>query len=296
MSTCTVALLQIAAAGADPDANLATGERACRDAAALGADIALFPEMWSTGYEWSGAGGDVLAAQAVDRDGRFVNRFRELAAELGMAIAITFLESRPGGPRNTVTLIDRRGRDVLTYAKVHTCDFDAERVLTRGDGFATADLDTAAGPVRVGAMICFDVLFPESARVLMLQGAEIVLVPNASANDANHLVALRARAHENMVGVALANYPEPEHGGRSAAFDAVAYTFEPDPDPGRPVDPTLVMAGGDEGIHLAHFDLDRMRAFRTVETQGDAYRRPGAYGLLLTARAAPPFVRPDARR
>jgi predicted amidohydrolase len=62
---------------------------------------------------------------------------------------------------------------------VHTCDFDDETALTPGDGFPVCELDTAAGPVQVGAMICFDLQFPESARVLMLHGAEIVLVPNA---------------------------------------------------------------------------------------------------------------------
>jgi predicted amidohydrolase len=146
-------------------------------------------------------------------------------------------------------------------------------------------------------MICFDVLFPEAARTLMIEGAEIILIPNASAQDANHMVALRARAHENMVGVALANYPQPRQSGRSTAFDAVSYAFDPDdPDAGTPVDPTLVLAGSEEGIHRARFDLDRMRAFRRLETQGDAYRRPGTYSALVRRAASAPFLRTDARR
>jgi predicted amidohydrolase len=294
MSTFTVALLQIAAPGTEPGANVRRGEEACRQAAAAGADVALFPEMWSTGYAWDDADPGRMAVAA---DSAFVAGFRALAAELELAIAITYLESWPGAPRNTVSLIDRHGSVVLTYAKVHTCDFDSERALTAGDAFPVADLDTAHGPVRVGAMICFDVLFPEAARALMLAGAEVVLVPNASAHDANHLAALRARAHENMVGVALANYPRPQQTGRSTAFDAVSYTFDPDdPDAGVPVDPTLVLAGPDEGVHLARFDLDRLRAFRRLETQGNAYRRPGAYAALTSPRVAPPFVRDDARR
>jgi predicted amidohydrolase len=294
MSTLTVALLQIAAPGIEPDANLHRGVQACREAAAAGADIALFPEMWSTGYEWDVA---EPGRTAIDAGGPFVAGFRALAAELEMAIAITYLEAWPGGPRNTVSLVDRRGRPALTYAKVHTCDFDAERVLTAGDAFPVAELDTASGPVRVGAMICFDVLFPEAARALMLGGAEVVLVPNSSAHDRNHLTAVRARAHENMVGIALANYPAPQQTGRSTAIDAVSYRFDPsDPDAGTAVDPTLVLAGPDEGIHLARFDLDRIRAFRGLETQGNAYRRPGAYAALVASGVAPPFVRPDARR
>ena len=87
-----------------------------------------------------------------------------------MAVAITYLERYEPLPRNTVTLFDRFGKPVLTYAKVHTCDFDVEQHLTPGDEFPVAELDTAAGPVKVGAMICYDREFPESARILMLQG------------------------------------------------------------------------------------------------------------------------------
>lgn len=294
MSTFTVALLQIAAPGTEPSANARRGEEACRHAAAAGADIALFPEMWSTGYDWDAAD---PGRTAVAADGAFVAGFRALASELEMAIAITYLEAWPGGPRNSASIVDRHGRVVLTYAKVHTCDFDAERVLTAGEALPVAELDTAAGPVRVGVMICFDVLFPEAARALMLGGAEVVLVPNASAHDANHRVAMRARAHENMVGVALANYPAPQQTGRSTAIDAVAYRFDPaDLDVGAACDPTLVMAGPDEGIHLARFDLDRLRAFRRLETQGNAYRRPGTYSALVSPDVVAPFVRGDGRR
>ena len=76
-----------------------------------------------------------------------------------------------GGPRNTLVLFDRFGERKLVYAKVHTCDFDVERELTPGEDFYVCALDTACGEVKVGAMICYDREFPESARVLMLKGA-----------------------------------------------------------------------------------------------------------------------------
>ena len=113
-------------------------------------------------------------------DGDFVSAFGELARELNMAIGVTLLERYEGGPRNTLVLFDRFGERQLTYAKVHTCDFDVERHLTPGREFPVCVLDTAVGPVRVGAMICFDREFPESARILMLNGAELILVPNAA--------------------------------------------------------------------------------------------------------------------
>src|SRR5699024_7311931 len=122
-------------------------------------------------------------------------------------------------------LFDRFGREAFTYAKVHTCDFGEERHLTPGDDFYVAELDTARGPVRVGAMICYDREFPESARILMLKGAELILVPNACPMELNRLSQLRGRAFENMTAIATCNYPDtvPDCNGRSTVFDGVAY-------------------------------------------------------------------------
>ena len=86
-----------------------------------------------------------------------------------MAVAITYLERWPGVPRNSVTLIVRHGSTALTCAKVHTCALGVEDACTSGEAFHVCDLDTAAGHVRVGAMICSDREFPESARILMLK-------------------------------------------------------------------------------------------------------------------------------
>ncbi|MGB8645902.1 MAG: carbon-nitrogen hydrolase family protein, partial [Anaerolineae bacterium] len=211
--------------GFDQEANRAKGEAFCRQAAAQGADIALFPEMWNIGYTfYDPASPDTLAlwkAQAIGRDSPFVAHFSKLACELNMALGLTFIEQHPGRPRNTMALIDRRGEIVLTYSKVHTCEFDVECALEPGDDFEVCDLDTAAGPVRIGAMICYDREFPESARVLMLKGAEIILTPNACEMEIHRTSQFRTRAMENMVGVALANYAGPPHNGRSVAYSPI---------------------------------------------------------------------------
>ena len=77
-------------------------------------------------------------------------------------------------------------------------------------------------------MICYDREFPESARVLMLKGAELILVPNACPMEINRLSQLRGRAFENMLAVATCNYPAsvPDCNGGSSAFDGVAYLPE----------------------------------------------------------------------
>lgn len=309
MSMLRIALLQLTACGDDLAAAELKGEEHCRRAQGMGADIVLFPEMWSNGYrstdprvwdydhdpldlddeglrlraEWQ--------AGAVSADGPYVERFRALAAELDVAIGVTLLETWPGGPRNTLVLIDRHGQPVLTYAKVHTCDFSLEAACTPGPGFSVSDLDTAHGPVRVGAMICYDREFPESARVLMLQGAELILVPNACELEEHRLGQFKARAYENMVALAMANYASPDANGHSIAVSPICFSAEESS-----LDSVLVEGGEEECIVLAELDLDELRDYRRREAWGNSYRKPRAYGALTSLAVREPFVRRDARR
>lgn len=292
--TLRIALLQMAACGTDVEAAQAKADGFCREAKARGADVALFPEMYSIGYtpcpayNYHAAGWRALSQPVA---GPFVSHFRGLARELEMAIAPTWLEDLGGAMRNSVALIDRRGEVRLTYAKVHTCEWDWEAALTPGNGFHVCDLDTAAGPVRVGAMICFDREFPESARILMLKGAEGILVPNACELEANRIGQFRARAYENTLAVAMANYAPPRANGHSVAFDGACYDEN-----GRSRDTLLVEADEAEGVFLAEVDLHRLRACREQTVWGNAYRRPRLYGELVREAVEPPFVRPKATR
>lgn len=293
MESLKVALLQLLP-GSTLEENLKIGVEACRKAKTMGADIALFPEMWSTGYKVPHAAQEREKA-AVSAESAFVKCFGELAAELNMAIGITALEAYDPSPRNTLFLFDRLGRLVLCYAKVHTCDFsEDERVLTPGDDFYVADLDTENGMVKVGAMICYDREQPESARILMLKGAEIILVPNACPMEINRLSQLRARAYENMVGIATVNYPfgHPDCNGHSTAFDGIAYK---NGESGSH-DSLIVEAGQREGIYLADFPLEEIREYRRREIHGNAFRRPDRYGLLLSEQIDEPFIRPGRRK
>ena len=300
MKPLKVALLQMAGCGADTAASLEKGEAFCRRARAVGADVALFPEMWSVGmtfFDPARAGArECWRAAAVRTDSAYVAHFRALARELRMAVALTYLEEWEGRPRNSVSLIDRRGEIVLTYAKVHTCEFDIECALTPGDGFPVSTLETEQGGVRVGCMICFDREFPESARALMLGGAEIVLTPNACDLDAHRLGQFKARAFENMCGVAMANYAAPTHNGHSVAYDAEAYAGGGPGVDGTARDTLIIEAGEAEGVYLAPFDLARLRDYRARESWGNAYRRPRLYKSLADEKIEPPFLRPDATR
>lgn len=292
MNLLNIALLQIAPTDS-LEGNLEKGTAACRRAKELGADIALFPEMWSNGYRIYGRPAEEWKAEAISAESEFVRAFGRLAGELDMAVGVTLLEAWEGGPRNTLVLSDRFGERKLTYAKVHTCDFDVERNLTPGEDFYVTDLDTACGPVRVGAMICYDREFPESARLLMLKGAELILTPNACPMELNRLSQLRARAFENMLAVATCNYPDsvPDCNGGSSVFDGVAYL----PELAGSRDTCLLQAGGEEGVCVAGLDLDMLRAYRGREVHGNAYRRPKKYALLTDTRIDEPFIRANRR-
>ena len=271
-----IALLQLLPEG-DMFAQLAKGTTACKTAKLMDADIALFPEMWNTGYTLpqDSAAQDALS---VDADSPFIRAFQRAAGALQMAIGITFLERHAPKPMNSILLFDRNGAECLHYSKVHTCNFDMEKVLSPGDGFAVSDLDIGRGTVKVGSMICFDREFPESARILMLKGAEVILAPNACPMEINRLSALRTRAYENMLSVATCNYPKghPDCNGHSTVFDGVAWLRDA---PGTR-DMCILEAPEEEGIYLAEIDMDQLRSYRASEVMGNKFRHPDRYGIL----------------
>lgn len=278
-----IAFLQLQPAGSIED-NMEKGVKACREAKEKGADIALFPEMWSTGYVFSHEK-EWLEQNAVSLDSAYVKQFSALAAELDMAIAVTLLEKHEPKPRNTVCLFDRHGERMYRYSKVHICNFgedDDEGVLDAGDDFCVAELDTAKGRINVGSMICYDREFPESARVLMMKGAELLLVPNACPMEINRLSQLRGRTYENQIAIATCNYPASHRGcnGHSTLFDGVIYHTET----GAPRDMLVCETGEEEGIFLAELDVDLLREYRNREKCGLKNRRPELYGILTGGR------------
>ncbi|MFO7161699.1 MAG: carbon-nitrogen hydrolase family protein, partial [[Clostridium] cellulosi] len=249
-----IALLQLLPMETIKD-NLQKGIEACREAKKREADIALFPEMWNDGYDIPEDLNE-LKRKSISVESDFVKQFQSLARELKMAIGVTFLESFNPLPKNTVCIFDMYGNLVLNYAKVHTCEFGDEARLSKGEDFYVADLETGKGIIKVGAMICYDREMPESARILMLKGAELVLVPNACPMEINRLSQLRARAYENMMAIATCNYPagKPDCNGHSTLFDGVAYL----PDRPGSRDMCILEAGEEEGIYIAELDVDML--------------------------------------
>ncbi len=280
----TVALLQISSFGNDQGKNLVRGVQACREAKVLGADLAVFPELWNIGATlapFDPEGRRRWIAAAIDQKSIFFQTFASLAQELEINIAVTYLEAHPPLPRNTVSILNRRGEIILNYSKVFICDFGKDELqkpnpsrnaigcdanCSPGESFGVCTLESAEGQVTVGAMICADREFPEAATQLMLNGAELIVVPNACAWDEIRTVGLRTRAFENLVGIAMTNYPGPNN-GTSQAHSCVSWRA------GRSVDTLIAKAGEQEQILLATFDIDDIRAFRKSESWRMDYRK-----------------------
>lgn len=286
-----VAMLQMNPDGFNVENNLKKGEEYCRKAKKLGADIALFPEIWSLGYSryhWENSDQytpdkyplsfEEWKNSAIGHDSDFITHFRNLAKELEMAIAIAYLEKWDRLPRNSVSLIDANGEIKMTYAKVHTSDMKlTESNCTPGDDFYVCDLQVGSETIKVGAMICFDREFPESARILMLKGAELVLTPNACGLDDKRINQFQTRAYENAFGVVMTNYAGPTQNGRSCAFDANG--------------DKIIVAGKKEGVFIAEFDIDKIRKHRKKTIYGNAYRRTNKYNLLISHEVDSVFIR-----
>src|SRR5258708_35644642 len=115
-----VALLQIAPLGNNQSRNLAKGLRSCREAKALGADLAVFPELWNVGFKPSptvSEGWQIWMNSAVDQRSTFFQGFATLARQLDLNIALNYLEAHPPMPRNTGSVIDRRGNVMPNYSQ-----------------------------------------------------------------------------------------------------------------------------------------------------------------------------------
>jgi len=281
-SELKIAMLQMISRS-DTLLNMNIGDEFCRKAKSLNADIALFPEMVNIGY----SGVDFKAPHAmqkwknmgVSRNGEFVKHFQKLAKELEMAIVITYLEKTDGLPKNSASLIDRHGDLIMTYSKVHTVDaFPMESAVTPGNDFYVKELDTKIGNVKVGIMICYDREFPESARVLMLKGAELILTPNACVLDSLRLRQFQVRAWENAVVTAMTNYASHDSlFGRSCVFSAEGTE--------------IMIADNKEGVYIATINMQDTRNTRSNTIWGNGYRRPHRYKELISPNVQEPFKR-----
>ena len=247
------------------------------EAAENGADILLLPEAFLTGYELPMSNEEALAD-----NNPYLLQICKAAKELRLGVVVTAITKGQNKPQNSAYVVDKDGTVLMKYSKVHTCDFADEACLESGDAFHVCDFHG----IKLGIMICYDREYPESARVLMLKGAEIILVPNDCGAMKPRLGALSTRAYENMTGIAMAN-PNGENAGNSCAFSPICWDEN-----GNCVDNVLLMADDiTEGLYYAEFDMDAIRSYREKEMMGNTFRKVKAYGMLLSGEIGYPFIR-----
>lgn len=276
-----IAALQKRSFGRDCNKNLSLILESMKEAADQNADILLLPECFLNGYQLP-----ISYEDAITEDHPALRAICAFAQKLRLGIVATAFTKGTAGPQNTAFLIGRDGKILLQYNKVHTCDFADESCLQSGTEFLVRDFDG----VKIGIMICYDREYPESARVLMMKGAEIILVPNDCQSMAPRLQALSTRAYENMVGVVMAN-PPGENAGNSCAFSPICWDSN-----GRCIDNTIFVAGEeDSGLFLADFDLNQLRDYRSQEMMGNTFRKVSAYSELMNPNQVPPFLRPKKK-
>jgi len=191
------AAVQFTIALGDIEANLSHVRDALHRLAKLGVELAVLPEMWSCGFAYREL--NRLALRTPD----LVLELEKLSRELGMVIVGSLPEAHGDKVFNTAYLLDR-GTLAGSYRKMHLFSLMGEdRALDAGDSVLVAD--TSVG--RIGVMICYDLRFPELARRLTLEGAEIIVVPGEwpKPREEHWRTLLRARAIENQLFVVAAN-------------------------------------------------------------------------------------------
>jgi N-carbamoylputrescine amidase len=205
MSMLTVATTQFACSW-DLEHNLDQAEQLVRQAAAQGAQLILLQELFATPYFCIEQNHQHLALAEEYGQSRVLKRFAALAKELGVVLPLSWFEKAGNAYFNSLAVADADGRLLGVYRKTHipnAIGYQEKEYFSPGDsGFRV--WDTAFG--RIGVAICWDQWFPETARCLALQGAEVLLFPTAIGSEPG-AAALDSRDHWQLTqrGHAAAN-------------------------------------------------------------------------------------------
>lgn len=272
-----VAILQKRAINAQISKNMESIIKALKEAAKNNADILLLPECFITGYDLP-----MTYEKSISDGDENIKKICNFAKKHRIGVVLTAFTKGKDLPQNTAFVINKTGRILMKYSKVHTCDFADEKAVEAGKEFKVCDFDG----IQLGVMICYDREYPESARILMLKGAEIILVPNDCGSMKPRIQALATRAYENMLGVAMAN-PNGKNAGNSCAYSPICWDKN-----GNCVENKILLADDiTEGIFYADFDMDAIREYRNREMMGNTFRKVDAYGDLLNKTIREPFIR-----
>ena len=271
MRQVKVAALQFSCSR-DVQENINKAEKMVREAADNDANIILLPELFERQYFCQEKRYDYYNYALPLEKNPAVNRFKEVAKELGVVIPVSFYERDIDRLFNTVAMIDADGRVLGIYRKTHIPDdhfYQEKFYFTPGDtGFKV--FDTRFGCIGVG--ICWDQWFPETARCMAVQGAEMLLYPTAIGSEpildvdssGHWRRVMQGHAAANLMPVVAANRigvetvePCKENAGQSSSLDFYGCSFIADA-----TGDIIASAKQEETILYGEFDLDTLKEDR----------------------------------
>lgn len=271
MRQVKVAALQFSCSK-DVQENINKAEKMVKEAADNGANIILLPELFERQYFCQEKRYDYYDYALPLEKNPAVNRFKEVAKELGVVIPVSFYERDIDRLFNTVAMIDADGRVLGIYRKTHIPDdhfYQEKFYFTPGDtGFKV--FDTRFGCIGVG--ICWDQWFPETARCMAVQGAEMLLYPTAIGSEpildvdssGHWRRVMQGHAAANLMPVVAANRigvetvkPCKENAGQSSSLDFYGCSFIADA-----TGDIIASAKQEETILYGEFDLDALKEER----------------------------------
>ncbi len=272
MGQVTVAAVQMYC-NRSGEENRETADRLVREAAARGAQVILLPELFETWYFCQERNYDSYGLASTVSENPAVLHFQSLAKELGVVIPVSFFEREGNVTYNSVAMIDSQGSVMGVYRKTHIPDdhfYQEKFYFTPGNtGFRV--WDTAYG--RIGVGICWDQWFPEAARCMALQGAQLLLYPTAIGSEPilqcdsmpHWRRCMQGHAAANVVPVIAANrigeekvLPSGENNGQRSSIVFYGSSFITDE-----TGEILEDAGRTEEKVILHtFDLDAMEKMR----------------------------------
>jgi predicted amidohydrolase len=288
MSKTNIACAQIDCVLGEPKTNLGKIVSSIRSAAEQDARLVMFPECALTGYAYNSLDEAIPFAEPID--GPSSEALASVCRETGAYAVVGFIEAGDKQFYNAAMLVGPDGV-VGGYRKVHLPFIGIDRFVTPGDRqFEVFELPFG----KVGMNICYDISFPEAARVLKLKGAELIALitnwPEASWRSPEFVA--NTRALENHVFFAATDRVGTERGwkfiGRSMVVDCNG--------------DTLAEAGGeDEELLIASIEFQQANDNHIVNVPGEYEidrardRRPTHYRLIAEPLNAPAQARSASR-
>lgn len=290
--TLTVAALQLALGDADERVNIEAVAALVEQAAQAGAQVILPPELFAGPYFCKVEDEALFARARPVAEHPSVVAMQALAKRFGAAIPTSIFERDGHHYYNTMAMIGPDGAIMGTYRKSHIPDgpgYEEKYYFRPGnDGFKVWDVPCDGGTATVGVGICWDQWYPECARVMALEGAEVLLYPTAIGSEpydadfdtsAIWQRAMQGHAVSNCMPVVAANRigTEAEHGGEAQAF--YGHSFITD-EWGEKIGE---LGRAESGVVMHTLDLDRAAKHRA----GMGFfrdRRPQLYGRICEDR------------